>query len=142
MPLTTGEIKAIASRAAETVLEDIKLDQRIDKALCGYADNLNEFFDLFRKKRFAEGNAILNVLIDEDHCSACQEVVGLVVAVASEAEAAAAVSDIAFRKNMAKLYEKVEWAKAAFCPEDDADAGGDEDEVEAEDEAPPPPSAG
>jgi len=138
--MTMEEIKAIASRAAETVLEDIELDAQIERGLCAYAERIGEFFDLFRKKKFAEGNAILKPLIEDTNCEVCQEIVESVLSVAHDAEAAAGVSDLAFRKNMAKLYEKVEWARSAFCPDDDVDTSGDEGEIAAEDTGPPPQS--
>lgn len=117
-------------------------EREVDAALCAFADKLTECFDLFRKKRFAEGHAVLQDLIGDARCSACKEVVEEVVPVATAAQAAAGVGDIAFRKAMAKLFEKIEWARAAFCPEDEGDDAEDEDEDGPEDQAPPPPAAG
>ena len=105
-------------------------DEEMENILCTYADRLDDAFNFFRKKNFSEGKAIVADLMQDEHCSVCLEIIQEIGKLSDAVEKAAGISDLEYHKVMAKLYEKMEWAKAAFCPEEETAAGEDEDESE------------
>ncbi len=137
--MTLEELHNIGSQVAGQVIsacrvkiESVQSDDNINLKLCDYSEQLFTVFDCFRKRDFSLGNEILTRLKLDTSCSVCEEIIGIVSNTAQEAESAFKTGDLAFRKAMARLYEKIDWASQAFCPDDPVD------DDETEEEALPP----
>lgn len=90
-------------------------DAEVEEMLCKYAVVLDEAKEKVAEGKLDEAGEILQELKESDDCEVCQEVIDEVI----NANDAAINCEGDCPERLAKLHDRIEWAKEAFCPTTD-----------------------